>query len=113
MGPPNDTRDTIVDYLKYFNKRSSTTIKQLLAWLELGTSKYQDWKKRYGKANEHNGKIPRDYWLEQWEKEAIIDFHHRHPLNGYRRLTFMLNDAEFVAVRPSTTYRVLKIGRPA
>ncbi len=22
---------------------------------------------RYGKANEHNGKMPRDWWLEEWE----------------------------------------------
>ncbi len=65
-------------------------------------------KKRDGKANGHNGKVRRDYWLEQWEKEAILDFYHHNPLNGYRRLAFMMNDAEIVAVSPSTTYRVLK-----
>lgn len=82
--------------------------KTLLTWLELSPSKFHDWARRYGKANEHNGKIPRDYWLEDWERQAIIDFHHQHPLNGYRRLTFMMNDADVVAVSPSTTYRVLK-----
>lgn len=82
--------------------------KTLLTWLDLGPSKFNTWRKRYGKANEHNGKIPRDYWLEDWERQAIIDFHHQHPLNGYRRLTYMMNDAEIVAVSPSTTYRVLK-----
>lgn len=82
--------------------------KTLLAWLDLSTSKYHTWQKRYGKANEHNGKVPRDYWLEDWERRAIIEFHLRNPLNGYRRLTFMMNDAEVVAVSPSTTYRVLK-----
>lgn len=82
--------------------------KTLLAWLGLASSKFHTWRNRYGKANEHNGKIPRDYWLEDWERQAIIDFHHKNPLNGYRRLTFMMNDAEVVAVSPSTTYRVLK-----
>ena len=82
--------------------------KTLLAWLGLAPSKFHTWRNRYGKANEHNGKIPRDYWLEDWERQAIIDFHHKNPLNGYRRLTFMMNDAEVVAVSPSTTYRVLK-----
>ncbi|MEM7784245.1 MAG: IS3 family transposase [Planctomycetota bacterium] len=82
--------------------------KTLLHWLELAPSKFHNWANRYGKANEHNGKIPRDYWLEDWERKAIIDFHHKHPLNGYRRLTFMMNDADVVAVSPSTTYRVLK-----
>ena len=83
-------------------------MKQLLFWLELASSKYHAWHKRYGKANEHNGQIPRDWWLEAWEKQAIIDFHDRHPFEGYRRLTFMMLDADVVAVSPSSTYRVLK-----
>ena len=95
-------------YIQYWRSRASLPQKTLLTWLELSPSKFHDWAKRYGKANEHNGKIPRDYWLEDWERKAIIDFHHRHPLNGYRRLTFMMNDADVVAVSPSTTYRVLK-----
>ncbi len=74
----------------------------------LASSKYHDWKGRYGKANEHNGKIPRDWWLEDWEQQAIIDFHDRNPLEGYRRLTSMMLDADVVAVSPSSTYRVLK-----
>jgi hypothetical protein len=31
--------------------------------------------------NEHNGWIPRDFWLEPWEKEAIIGFHLKNPLD--------------------------------
>src|SRR5207249_3409458 len=38
-------------------------------------SKFYDWRERYGKVNEHNGWVPRDFWLEDWEKQAIIDFH--------------------------------------
>ena len=52
--------------------------------------------------------MPRDYWLEDWEKERIIDFYTRNPLEGYRRLTFMMQDQDYVAVSPSSTYRVLK-----
>jgi transposase InsO family protein len=74
----------------------------------LSTSKYHQWRHRYGKENAHNGKIPRDWWLEPWEKQAILDFHDRHPLEGYRRLTFMMLDNDVVAVSPSTVYRVLK-----
>jgi putative transposase len=80
----------------------------LLGWLGLGTSKFHDWKHRYGKVNEHNGKVPRDWWLEDWEKQAIVDFHDRHPLEGYRRLTFMMLDDDVVAVSPASVYRVLK-----
>jgi putative transposase len=67
-----------------------------------------DWKHRYGKVNEHNGKVPHDWWLEDWEKRAIIDFHDRHPLEGYRRFTFMMLDDDVVAVSPASVYRVLK-----
>lgn len=70
-------------------------------------SRYYDWIDRYGKSNEHNAQIPRDYWLEEWEKKAIIDYHWKNPLNGYRRLTYMMMDADIIAVAPSTTYRVL------
>ena len=85
--------------------------KTLLGWLGLATSKFHDWKKRYGSVNEHNGKIPRDFWLEDWEKQAILDFHDRHPLEGYRRLTFMMLDDDLVAVSPASVYRVLKTAR--
>lgn len=76
--------------------------------MQLGTSKFHQWKDRYGKANEHNGKVPRDWWLEDWEKQAILNFHDRHPLNGYRRLAFMMLDDDVVAVAPTSVYRVLK-----
>jgi len=58
--------------------------------------------------NEHNGWIPRDHWLTPDEKRAILAFHHRYPLAGYRRLTFMMLDADVVAASPASVYRVLK-----
>jgi putative transposase len=78
-----------------------------LLWLGMATSKWHSWKDRYGKANEHNAWIPRDHWLEDAEKQAIIDFHARYPLEGYRRLTFMMLDADVVACSPASVYRVL------
>ena len=73
----------------------------------MAASKFYDWKTRYGKVNEHNAWIPRDHWLEDWEKEAIFDFHHENPLEGYRRLTFMMLDRDVVAASPSSVWRVL------
>jgi putative transposase len=52
--------------------------------------------------------VPRDWWLEDWEKAAILDYHASHPLDGYRRLAFMMLDDDVVAVSPSSVYRVLK-----
>lgn len=80
----------------------------LLVWLGLAAGKFCDWKKRYGEINHHNGRIPRDWWLDDWERQAIVDFHDNNPLEGYRRLCFMMLDEDVVAVSPSTVYRVLK-----
>lgn len=81
----------------------------------MAASKFYDWKARYGKVNEHNAWIPRDHWLLDWEKQAILDFEARYPLEGYRRLTFMMLDRDIVAVSPASVYRVLhaagRIGR--
>jgi transposase InsO family protein len=74
----------------------------------LSSSKWHYWKQSYGKVHEHNGWIPRDYWLEEWEKRAIVEFRTKHPLEGYRSLTFMMLDFDIVAVSPSSVYRVLK-----
>jgi putative transposase len=101
-------RDEIVDYITHWTGRSELPARRLLGWLGLGTSKFHDWKKRYGQVNEHNAQVPRDFWLEDWEKQAILDFHDRHPLEGYRSLTFMMLDDDVVAVSPSSVYRVLK-----
>ncbi|MFU8806139.1 MAG: IS3 family transposase [Bradymonadaceae bacterium] len=109
-------RDEVVDFVTYWSERTELAAKLFLLWIGIGTSKYATWKKRYGKANEHNGKIPRDFWLESWEKEAIVKFHDEYPLEGYRRLSFMMLDRDVVAVSPATTYRVLKTAgriRPA
>lgn len=79
----------------------------LIGWLGITASKYYNWQNRYGKANEHNALIPRDFWLTEEEKQAIIDFYKDNPLEGYRRLTFMMLDQDIVAVSPSSVYRVL------
>jgi putative transposase len=52
------------------------------------------WRQRYGKANEHNSRIPRDSWLEDWEKQAILDFYKKHSDEGYRRLTSSIKNQE-------------------
>lgn len=79
-----------------------------MQWLGVARGKYFAWKKRYGKLNEHNSWIPRDHWLEDWEKQGIVEYHDKYPLEGYRRLTFMMLDDDVVAVSPSSTYRVLR-----
>ena len=86
-------------------------MRRFIGWLGVAASKFHNWRARYGLANEHNALVPRDWWLEPWEKTAILDFHSGHPLEGYRRLAFMMLDANVVAVSPSSVYRVLRDGQ--
>lgn len=58
--------------------------------------------------NEHNAWVPRDHWLTDDEKDKVRAFARAHPLEGYRRLTFMMLDADQVACSPASVYRVLK-----
>lgn len=80
---------------------------RFLPWLGIATSKFYDWRARFGKVNEHNAWVPRDHWLTDQEKECIMTFARQHPLDGYRRLTFMMLDQNVVACSPASVYRVL------
>ena len=81
---------------------------RFLPWIGIGASKFHDWKGRFGKVNEHNAWVPRDHWLTEDEKQRIAAFARGHPFEGYRRLTFMMLDANQVACSPASVYRVLK-----
>ena len=51
--------------------------------------------------------MPRDHWIEPWERRAIVAFYLEHRADGYRRVAFMMIDAGLVAVSPTTVWRVL------
>jgi putative transposase len=103
-----DVRDAVVDFIRRWSQRAGLAIEQLLEWLELSVGKFYEWRRRFGQANQHNGRVPRDFWLQAWEKKAIVDFQELYPLEGYRRLTYMMMDADVVAVSPSSVFRVLR-----
>lgn len=96
-----------MDFITTLAEKTELPVRRLVKWLKIQPGKFYAWRERYGKANEHNGKVPRDHWLLDEEKEKIVAFRAEHPLEGYRRLTYMMNDADVVAVSPSSTYRVL------
>jgi transposase InsO family protein len=52
--------------------------------------------------------VPRDHWLTEDEIGRICTFARTHPEEGYRRMTFLMLDANVVACSPSSVYRVLK-----
>lgn len=102
------TRDEVVDFIRKWSGKTELAVVTFVAWLGLSRSTYYNWQERYGRINEHNKDIPRDHWLHKWEKQKIVDFYLQYPLEGYRRLTYMMLDRGVVAVSPSSVYRVLK-----
>ena len=103
----HDIRDLVVDFIRHWSGRAELPAKRLLGWLDLGPRQYARWQQRYGKVNEHNALVPRDHWLEDWEKMAITDFAQKYPLEGYRRLAFMMLDADVVTEKLSSNGSVL------
>ncbi len=99
-----------MDFVVLMSEKTGLPVNRLVSWLGIAKGKFYDWQRRYGKVNEHNGKIPRDFWLEDWERQAIVDFFGRHPLEGYRRLAFMMLAAGDVAVSPFTVYSCRSAG---
>ncbi|MDQ7053643.1 MAG: IS3 family transposase [candidate division KSB1 bacterium] len=101
--------------MAYWKERTGIAITQLLIWLQLSTGKYYAWKKRRklgptagGMPRGSDRVIPKAHWLLPWEVEAIVEYRLQHPTEGYRRLAYMMLDADVVAVSPSSVYRVLK-----
>jgi putative transposase len=97
-----------VDFVRSWADKTEIPACCFLPWIGIGTSKFHDCKARKGSVNEHNAWVPRDHWLLDEEKEAIRVFARQHPLEGYRRQTFMMLDSDIVACSPASVYRVLQ-----
>jgi len=98
----------VVATVEEWAEKSGIGVGRFIKWLEINSSKFYDWKQRHGQKNHHNAPTPRTFWLREWEKEAILAYYADHPDEGYRRLAYMMLDADVVAVSPSSVYRVLK-----
>ena len=110
---PHDTRDQVVDYVRSWSDKAELPVARFMPWLGITRSKYSDWTSRFGKVNEHNAWVPRDHWLTAEEISRICAFARANPLEGYRRMTFMMLDQDalaptYVACSPASVYRVLK-----
>ena len=104
---PHDVRDQVVDFVRRWSEQTEIGVGRLVGWLGVNNSKFYNWRERYGRANEHNGWVRRDFWLDDGEKQVILDFQEKYPREGYRRLTFLMLDADVGAGSPSSVWRVL------
>jgi hypothetical protein len=67
---PHDVRDQVVDFVRRWSEKTEIGVPRFIRWLGIADSKFSDWRQRYGRGNEHNGRVPRDFWLQPWEKKA-------------------------------------------
>ena len=103
-----EQRDEVVTFVAEWQAKTELPTAAFIQWLGVGRSKYYDWVKRQGQANQHNSQLPKQNWLTEAEKEAIVAYQSRHRGTGYRRMCYMMLDENVVAVSPSSVYRVLK-----
>ncbi len=103
-----EMRDEIVMHIQEKVKQSGLSEKFMLKVLDIYTTKFSSWKKRLNQPNKHNGSQPRDYWLEEWEKDAMTKFYQENESEGYRRCCYLMIDKDIVYTSPSTVYRTLK-----
>jgi len=106
-----DVRDDIVHYVEKMVGLTHFSRLELMKLIDIRPGRYYEWKKRLGKFNQHNGKIPKSHWILPDEQEAILGYCNDKLEEGYRRLTYMMLDENIAAVSPSTTYRALKEGQ--
>jgi hypothetical protein len=102
-----------VDFVRRWSGKTGIGVGRFIAWLGVGASKFYDWQQRYGRVNEHNGWVPRDFWISGWragrkKPSSSSTLRSRWKGTGGRRLTFMMLDADVVAVSPASVWRVLK-----
>lgn len=98
----------MVSFVQWAEKLTEISIAALLVLIGISCNRYYDWLARFGKPNKHNGLIPKDTWLTPAEKKAILSYHALNPLNGYRRLCYMMMDEDIVHCSPNSVYRTLK-----
>ncbi|MCO4098427.1 MAG: IS3 family transposase [Gemmatimonas sp.] len=105
---PPDRRDEVVDCVTSLSTRTDLPVRSMLERLGIARAKNARWTASYGAVPTPHGPVPREHWLTPAERDGILQFHDRYPLEGYRRLSYMLLDHGEVAVSPSSVYRVLK-----
>ena len=62
----------MVDFVRRWGQRTEIALSLLIGGLGVAASKFYHWQGRYGRVNEHNGWIPRDFWLEDCALDWVI-----------------------------------------
>ncbi len=94
-------------FVQEWQAKTEYETSQFTTWLGVGRSKYYSWVNRQGVENQPKGVPPKQHWLTELEKAAIVNYYADHRQTGYRRLAYMMLDENVAAVSPSSVYRLL------
>lgn len=97
---------TVIKIVEQTKHRSGWPVRRTLAALGIPHSVYYGWSARKSLQDRY-GEPCRLYAILPEERAAICAFALEYPKVGYRKLTWMMVDAEVACVGESTVYRVL------
>lgn len=103
---PAQTKAAVMQIVVQTKQRSGWPAYRTLAALGLPRSVYYAWKVRKS-LEDRAGKPCRVYEVLPEERRAICEFALQYSKIGYRKLTWMMVDAQIACVGESTVYRVL------
>jgi len=72
----------VVDWIRHYANITEVPLFQMVHWVGVGRDKFYNWQRRHGIQSKHNGLTPRHFWLQEWEKQAIISVHLEHQEAG-------------------------------
>jgi transposase InsO family protein len=101
-------RQMIQAEVERMHARTGIALRVLAGFAGVSPSTWQDWKRRKGQPTRHNGNLPKYHWLTPAEQEAIIAYCRERLEHGYRRLAYMMIDANIAAASCSAVYTTLK-----
>lgn len=96
--------------MKVTQARTDWTVRRILRRLGFPKSRYYDWRQREREELLDDlvpGAGRRLHAILPEEKEAVISYALSQPREGYRRLAWMMVDADVAYVSPSSVYRIL------
>jgi putative transposase len=91
--------------------RTGWTVRRILKRLGLAKSVYYEWRWREDQDLLDDmvlGARASPHAVLEEEKQAILTYALKHPREGYRRLAWMMVDADVAYVSPSSVYRILR-----
>ena len=71
-----------MDFVRLWSEKTEIGAGRFIGWLDITASKFYDWRERYGKVNEQNGWVPRDFWLARVGRSRPCRVSSEEPAGG-------------------------------